>query len=350
MAVIDGILHQDLEFICSKKYRNGHMWEVRKRRAPQMCRSCGLLCERRAGRVSVTVREKSPGDKPLWLKVQKHRYYCEGCKKPFTETTPGTYLRRRSTQRFQKWIRHCCERYTTLKSVSVDNFCSQGFVYKARYEQLEIKLRELRSKKWPTTLGIDEHFFTRRRGFPEYVTVFTDLNKRKLFEVAGSKAKKKLIEDLKLIPGRDRVRVVCIDLAPGYRSLVKEFFPNARIVADKFHVLKLLSTEIMKERQAIAPHHKKILGRKKLLAKREKLDYWVRSEMDVALKQYSSLDELYRAKEGLHTLYRSKGFRRAYLSYRKLISRLEKSEHPRLQTLLRTLKKWRDEIVRPETY
>lgn len=111
-----------------------------------------------------------------------------------------------------------------------------------------------------TTLGIDEHFFTRRRGFPEYVTVFTDLNKRKLFEVAGTKAKKKLIEDLKLIPGRDRVRVVCIDLAPGYRSLVKEFFPNARIVADKFHVLKLLSTEIMKERQAIAPHHKKILG------------------------------------------------------------------------------------------
>ena len=345
MAVIDGLLHHELEFISSKIYRNGHLWEVRKRRSPQACRRCGLFCERRSGKVYVTVRERSPDDKPLWLRVEKHRYYCEVCKKPFTELTPGTRLRRRTTQRFRKWVTKCCERYTTLASVSYDNFCSQGFVYQARYEQLEIKTHELWNKSWPTTLGIDEHFFTRRRGFPEYCTVFTDLNKRKLFEVAPTKSKKELIKSLKHVPGREKVRIVCIDLAPGYRSLVKEFFPNAKIVADKFHVVKLLMTEIMKERQQVEDHHKKILGRKRLLKNRKKLDYWVRSEMDAALKHYPKLDELYRAKESLHTLYRCRGFKRAYLSYRRVIKRLEKSDIPKLKTLLKTLKKWRDEIL-----
>lgn len=345
MAVIDGVLHHELEFISSIKYRNGHLWEVRKKRSPQACRRCGLFSNCRYGSVKVLVREYGPQDKPLWLRVHKHRYYCEVCKKPFTELTPGTKFRRRSTQKFRKWTQKCCRNFNTLKLVGSENHCSQGFIYKVHYEQLEIKLRELKSKSWPTTLGIDEHFFTRRRGFPEYCTVFTDLNKHKLFEVAQTKSKKHLIEQLKQIPGREKVKIVCIDLAPGYRSFVKEFFPNAKIVADKFHVIKLLMNEIMKERQKIADHHKKILGRKRLLANRKNLDYWVRSEMDHALKHYPVLDELYRSKEKLHTLYRSRGFLRAYQSYRKIITSLEKSSVPKLKTLLKTLRKWRDEIL-----
>ena len=345
MAVMDGLLHHELEFIASKKYRNGHLWEVRKKRSSQACRRCGLFSERRYGKVSVLIRERSPEERPLWLKVHKHRYYCEACRKPFTELTPGTKLRRRSTQKFRKWIRHCCENFRTLKDVSHYQCCSEGFVYKVHYEQLEIKTRELKSKRWPTTLGIDEHFFTRRRGYPEYVTVFTDLNKRKLFEVGSTKVKKKLIKQIEHIPGRENVKIVCIDLAPGYRSLVKDFFPNARIVADKFHVVKLLMTELMKERKEVADHHKKILGRKRILSNSIKLDYWVRAEMNHALKQYPELNELYRAKEKLHTLYRSRGFLRAYQSYRKLIASLETCTHPKLKTLLRTLKKWRDEIL-----
>lgn len=89
----------------------------------------------------------------------------------------------------------------------------------------------------------------------------------------------------------------------------------------------------------------KVLGRKRLLANRKNLDYWIRSEMDQALKHYPNLNELYRTKEKLHTLYRSKGFLRAYQSYMKLITSLKNSTQTKLKTLLRTLKKWRDEIL-----
>ena len=67
--------------------------------------------------------------------------------------------------------------------------------------------------------------------------------------------------------------------------------------------------------------------------------------MDSALKNYENLNELYRAKEALHTLYRCRGFKRAYLSYRQLLKRLEKTQLPKLKTLLRNLKSWRDEIL-----
>ena len=345
MAVINGLLHQDLEFISSKKYRNGHLWFVRKKRSEQACRRCGLFSKRRAGRVSVTVRERSPEDSPLWLRVEKHRYYCTFCRKPFTEETPGVYFKQRTTRRFQKWIKQCCVNFVNLKKVSYKNYCSAGFVYKVYYEQLEIKTRELKQRTWPSVLGIDEHFFTRRRGFPEYVTVFTDLSKRKLFDVAETKRKKTLLEQYQKSPGRLDVKIVCMDLSSVYRSLVKELFPNARIVADKFHVMKLLMPSIMKERQSVEGHHKKTLGRKRLLCHRGRLDYSIRSEMDVALKNYSGLNELYRAKESLARLYRCSGFKRAFLSYRKLVAQLEKANHPRLKTLLKTLIKWRDEIL-----
>ena len=69
---------------------------------------------------------------------------------------------------------------------------SSGFVYRVFYEQLAIKLRERRGAPWPEVLGIDEHFFTRRRGFTGFVTVFTDLKKRTLIEMAQGKDNKGL--------------------------------------------------------------------------------------------------------------------------------------------------------------
>jgi transposase len=39
------------------------------------------------------------------------------------------------------------------------------------------------------------------------------------------------------LEGKEQVRVVCMDLAAVYRSIVKVQFPNTVIVADRFHVI-----------------------------------------------------------------------------------------------------------------
>jgi hypothetical protein len=49
---------------------------------------------------------------------------------------------------------------------------------------------------------------------------------------------------LDYIPGRENVRWVSLDMSDSYRSFARNFFPNARLVADKFHVLRLLTPAI----------------------------------------------------------------------------------------------------------
>jgi transposase len=130
-----------------------------------------------------------------------------------------------------------CENYTSLSLVRKHHSCSSGFLYKVHYDGLATKLRERKNAPWPKILGIDEHFFTRRNGYAEFVTVFCDLRKKRLFEMCKGKDAKSVLEIMDQYPGREQVEVVVIDLSNGYRGIVKKMFPNAKIIADKFHAL-----------------------------------------------------------------------------------------------------------------
>jgi len=339
-------LSPELKFISSKRYKNGHLWEVIKIRQPhEICPKCATPSHTRYGRAKSLVREATIQDTPLWLLIHKHRYYCEACKKPFTEPVEGIFPRRRTTQRFRKSLMKACSNYTDLSRVKTEQRCSNGLIYNVFYEQAEVKLRERKGAHWPKKIGLDEHFFSRRKGFTEFATVITNLKKGKLFEVVHGKDKKSLLAQLRHIPGREKVKVVAIDMSSSYKSFVKEFFPNAKIVADKFHVLRLPTGSIIKERKEIHGHRKNLRTRRLLLKNRKDLDYEARCEIDQYLKKYPALNELYRAKEKLHEFYRSKGFHRAVKSFRRLIERLEESSLPQLQKLKRTLLKWKNEIL-----
>lgn len=50
--------------------------------------------------------------------------------------------------------------------------------------------------------------------------------------------------------------MVCIDLSSSYRTLVKRYFPNAKIVADRFHVIRLLNQLSMQTVHQIDPEMK----------------------------------------------------------------------------------------------
>lgn len=58
----------------------------------------------------------------------------------------------------------------------------------------------------------------------------------------GSTLSKDIIATIKRIPqtSRDQVKEVTIDMARNMESAVKECFPNAQIVTDRFHVVKLV--------------------------------------------------------------------------------------------------------------
>jgi transposase len=211
---------------------------------------------------------------------------------------------------------------------------------------MEIKLRERMGIPWPRILGVDEHRFKRgKTGFAEFVTVLTDVGRKRIFDLAETKNTQELVRQLDHIPGRERVEIVTLDLSRGYRSFVQNLFPQARLVADKFHVLRLITPAIIRERKNIHGHRQELRIRRQLLRSREKLDYFERSDLDHYLKQHPKLDELYRYKERLHQLYRTKGYNRARWALDGLLEQMRTSQLEEIQRLRRTLTQWKEEVL-----
>jgi len=279
------------------------------------------------------------------LSIKKRRFFCKPCRKPFTEPIAGVSKGHRTTERYRRGVVWACGAFTDLQEVRKAYRCSSGFIYKTLYARIETKLGEKLNYPWPSTIGIDEHFFTRRRGRAEFATVFTDYQNKRVRELAFGKNKGELIAQISSIPGREKVKNVILDMSDTYRSFVKEFFPNARLIADKFHVLRLVTPALNKHRVAITGDKRTHAVRRLLLTPRYKLVYWERDALDRWLAEHKDLNEIYRAKEALYSFYRIKGLNRARRVLTRLTDALAHSKLKELKRLRRTLMAWREEIL-----
>jgi len=251
----------------------------------------------------------------------------------------------RTTHRYRRGIKWACENFQDLKRVQKAFGCSAGTVYKVFYEQLELKLRERKESLWPTTVGIDEHSF--RRGFRErtFATILIDYQKKKVFEVAEGKTADGLAFTFKDVRGRERVKNVVLDMSDPFKKFAKEFFPQARLVADHFHVVRLLNPMINKARTEITGDQRSNPVRKLLLMNGKRLEYFERRALYEWLDHHPRLKELYHFKEALHGLYRCRGYDRARRALIGLLDRMALSTLPEIKRLRKTLMKWKTEIL-----
>jgi transposase len=85
-----------------------------------------------------------------------------------------------------------------------------------------------------------------RKGQEDYVVVLVDLEQRIPIGFVASR-KQAEISKVLLEWGReilDQIIEVSIDLSGNYKSLVQKVLPNAEIVADRFHVMKIVNEEL----------------------------------------------------------------------------------------------------------
>ena len=164
-------------------------------------------------------------------------------------------------------------------------------------------------------------------------------------EVVQGKTSAELEYHLQHIPGRHHVRFVVMDLCEAFRSFARSFFKNALIVADKFHVVRLLFAAINRRRKEITGDRRTLPLRRLLLRNGFELDHGRRFLLNRWLQRHPELNEVYRVKEALHALYRVRGYNRAARFLTRLTDQLAGSQLPEIQTLRRTLKSWRFEIL-----
>lgn len=327
------------------RYRK--IYECEKLKTPAVCPKCATLSQLGYDKRRVRLRDDRIRGCSIVLVVLKRRLWCKPCKKPFTEPLPGVIPRRRCTQRFRAAVSWAAENFTDLKKVRRAYRCSNDFIYKALYESLELK-RKMNLYPWPESLGIDEHNFRRVRGhsgYRQFVTMVVDHKNKKLFEVCPSKTGNELKQYLAHIPGRENVKKVTIDMSDSYKGFVKNFFPNAEIIADKFHVLRLITPYINQLRREITGDKRNNPVRLLMLRNASNLAFYEKSALHKWLNQHPDLAETYLYKEALHKFYRIRGYDKAKRALTKLTDRMATSKLKHIIRLRKTLMKWRNEIL-----
>jgi transposase len=242
----------------------------------------------------------------------------------------------------------CADNFANLHDVEKQLEVSSWLVHTTYYEQLELQVKKLQNP-WGTTVGIDEHAFRRnkKRGHRDFATIFVEYSHKRVREIVLGRSPAELLaeERLTLIQGRENVKNVIIDLSKPYRKLAKELFPNARIIADRFHVIRLFNNILHNYRKLATGDVRKNPIRKLLLKKYRDLEPYVRRVLERWLEENPLVKEVYHFKEWMHRFYRIKGKGHARRVLIKMTDLMAKSNIPELQTLRQTLHHWRDEIL-----
>ena len=79
----------------------------------------------------------------------------------------------------------------------------------------------------------------------KFATTIADLPHHRVYDVIKGKRHIDIEGTLMSYKGRGNVKVVCMELSSGYRSIVRRCYPNAKILADRFHVISLVLYHFM---------------------------------------------------------------------------------------------------------
>ncbi len=100
-------------------------------------------------------------------------------------------------------------------------------------------------------LGIDE--ISLGKGQKDFVVVLVDLDRHELIGMAESRKQEDVLQVLEGwgLEVLHQIIEVSIDLSGNYKGLVNKMIPNADIVADRFHVTKIVNQELNAARNAV---------------------------------------------------------------------------------------------------
>jgi transposase len=190
-------------------------------------------------------------------------------------------------------------------------------------EEIETMLKDIGEEllqEKPTDLkrlGLDEIAWVKGQG--NYCAVLVDLDSRKLLAIVESRSQqdiRKVLQDW----GEgilNQIEEVSIDLWKAYKTLVEELMPNADVVADRFHVMKLVNEELdgmrkasKREAEALKNSNKRdqILGKLKkskyaLLKNEEDLNHKQKEKLESVKKVAPRLAKMHQLKEEFRQIF-----------------------------------------------
>lgn len=323
--------------------RGVEVWAKPSFRPP--CKHCQGRCLRIKATYFRTVKHTRQGNQVLTLHLRVPKYHCVSCKRYFRHSFTGIRPRYRASEAYRLEVFEAHDGGVTQRKLSRTHQISPATVERWYQHYINQKRSEGDRRCCPRILGIDEHFFTRKKG---YATTLADLKNHKVFDVQLGRSELSLRRYLKGLEGRDRVQVVVMDLSETYRSIARRYFPNATIVADRFHVVRLINQHFLNVWKQHDPVGRKSRG---LISLMRRHQWNLRDDQHANLMHYLAdypvLQALYVAKQRLIRFVLQKTLTRKKASiklpaFMRLLDELAESP---LRALANTLRSWLQPIV-----
>jgi transposase len=344
-AVILGLKDYEIK---DMRHEDGGVVIQARYTGPVSCPHCGGQKLRKKDKFIRKLRHETWGQRRCQLHLESLKFHCLSCGRYFNQRFPAILPRRRSTEPFRNQVfrQHfdgiCRKRLAQRQGIGT------ATVERWFHDHLQLQAAKMSSEPCPQVLGIDEHFFTKKKGF---ATTLCDLRHHKVYDVVLGRSEAALDGYFRRLRGKEKVRVVCIDLANNYRALIRKHFPNAKIVADRFHVIRIVNHHFLAAWRELDPVGSKSRGLRSLIRRHEhNLKPEQKKRLRAYLAERPALEAIYDFKQRLCRLlnYRKGTVRWCRIWIRKLLNyihQLKTCGIEQLETLGRTLGSWDGEIA-----
>lgn len=213
----------------------GSILHIQTRKDKICCPKCGKKDFVYSGTVTRDIKSLPMGNRPVTLRKTVHRIHCRHCGCTVQEEIPFSKEKCQYTKRLGRYVQDLCM-YMTIKAVANHLGMSWNTVKEINKERLKRKygrpdLHGLR------LIGIDE--FAVKKGHV-YMTIVVDLETGRVVYVGDGKGKDALDGFWeRLSRSRCRIEAVSTDLSGAFISAVRDHLPDATLIFDHFHVVKL---------------------------------------------------------------------------------------------------------------
>jgi transposase len=298
-----------------------------------MCHWCGQKATEFHGYdQALEVRHLPLCGRPVILRLRPKRYRCRYCEGVVTTTECPTWHDTKSgcTKAFAEFLLLELVN-STLQDVSQKHGVTYDIVRGVlkRYVKGEVDWRQIKALR---LLGLDE--ISPLKGHSDFVTLVSaqdENGKLIVLAVLKGREKKTLVDFLKTLPTRLQVMIkeVCTDLYDGFIHAVEEVLPQAKTVADRFHVAKLYRAAVDALRKTELKALKGVLTKEEYAGLKGVLWALRKRREHLEPEEHVLLDRLFEASPLL---------RKAY-TLREKLTRLFDKEHSK-KSGRRAIRRW----------
>ena len=330
--------------------KNELIISVKKKSKKNVCPQCG-------GSRKISIHAKGKWklkkhshfqEKQIYLEIKRNRLICLKCRTVFCEEFPGIPKYARKTNNFIKQSlsylsKNSFNEVASVNQISYSPLKNQLYNYVDPYKLLKEKIKWLAELE-RIYLGFDGQSF---RGQDMILTI-TEVRKREVITILPSELKVDLIKFLKELPLSIRLKVygINVDMTNKHKYVLEQYFPNAKIVIDHYHVVQYAISALQNFRRILQSARKTNIPIKRLM---DKNGYRLTNkEKNIMLRYFLEFPELKRAywlKERICSLYKIKNRRKARHKFKIIKYELLNSRELDLIELGNTLSRWEEKIL-----